>query len=149
MVIPFIDLAPETEGSALASQYASWARARLAERPMRRRDFEALRGAIAVVTTDANEALTLRFDGGRVTVHGGVVGVPELALRGTREALAALAEAGMAGRAGASFAAGLREGGRAVLGLARMLAERRVRVHGAWMHMAFALRLARFGFAHD
>jgi hypothetical protein len=51
-----------------------------------------MRGAVAMVTDDGTTALTLRFDFGRLVVHGGVVGVPDVTVRGSTRALGSLGD---------------------------------------------------------
>src|SRR5690349_21049096 len=58
----------------------------------KRAEFDRLRGAVAVVAVDHPTALTLRFDFGRLIVHDGVVGVPDITLRGPLSALEGLGE---------------------------------------------------------
>ncbi|HVU01583.1 MAG TPA: hypothetical protein VHE30_07515 [Polyangiaceae bacterium] len=88
-----IDVAPSAEGLPLARTLA--ARIRENVRAGRTRaHFDRLRGSVGIVAVDAGEALTLRFDFGRLVVHGGIVGVPDVTLRGPLAVLGALGERG-------------------------------------------------------
>jgi hypothetical protein len=75
-VDPLIDLAPGADDNALAVELAARVRENLASRPEKASDFRALRGSVLVVLQDEGEALTLRFDHGRLTIHEGHVGIP-------------------------------------------------------------------------
>jgi hypothetical protein len=80
-VEPVIDLGPGAERNPLARRLAELVQNSV-RHERQRRHFEALSGSAAVVTDDASQALTLRFDFGRLTVHEGVVGIPDVTLRG-------------------------------------------------------------------
>jgi hypothetical protein len=87
-----IDIAPGAESSPLAASLAELVRRNIARDKAARAEFDRLRGAVAIVADDEGAALTLRFDFGRLVVHTGVVGVPDLTLRGPIDALARLGE---------------------------------------------------------
>jgi len=53
--------------------------------------FQALRAAVMVVAPDKRESVTLRFDHGHVTMHDGMVGVPDVTFCGDWSVLTALA----------------------------------------------------------
>jgi hypothetical protein len=89
---PLIDVAPGAEGQPLARHLAELVRGNVSRDSAKRAEFERLRGAIAMVTDDGTTALTLRFDFGRLVVHGGVVGVPDVTVRGTTQALESLGD---------------------------------------------------------
>jgi hypothetical protein len=75
-VDPLVDLAPGAEDNTLAQELVATIRENLSERPAKLADFRALRGSVLIVEQDRGEALTLRFDHGRLTVHEGHVGIP-------------------------------------------------------------------------
>src|SRR5262245_53615389 len=54
----------------------------LADHPERGRAFARLAGRVAIVAEDAGVALTLEFQRGRLVVHDGIVGIPDLTIRG-------------------------------------------------------------------
>jgi hypothetical protein len=135
-VDPSIVLAPGAEDSVLAT----WIHATLARnvtaRPESARDFGALRAAVAMVATDLRQAVTLRFDLGQLTLHDGIVGIPDLTLSGEEAALRALEELPMARtlrlplpplfERGAKLAAWKRCAGAVVLG--------KLQIYGALAH---------------
>jgi hypothetical protein len=85
-----IDLAPGAEDNGLASMLADLVRQNLADKPHKVADFDALDGAVAIVADDADVCLTLRFRRGQLTIHDGIVGVPDVAIRGTSDTIMAL-----------------------------------------------------------
>jgi len=88
---PFvIDLAPGAEHVPLARELVLAVQTNVARDRARRADFEKLRGAVALVADDSATSLTLRFDFGRLVVHTGVIGVPDVTIRGATRTLEAL-----------------------------------------------------------
>jgi hypothetical protein len=95
-----IELAPGAESSAFATMLADLVRQNLEAKPHKRRDFDTLHGTVALVADDADIALTLEFRcdrtgarrnrKGRLTLHDGIKGVPDVAVRGSAEAIMAL-----------------------------------------------------------
>jgi hypothetical protein len=89
-----IDLAPGAENNAFATMLADLVRQNLEAKPHKRRDFDALRGSVALVADDADVALTLEFrpsaSGGRLTLHDGIRGIPDVAVRGSADAIMSL-----------------------------------------------------------
>jgi len=86
-VEPIIDLAPGAEDNSLALELADRIRTNIARSDQKRADFRALRGSVLMVAQDRGEALTLRFDHGRLTIHDGTVGIPSLTFCGDLAAL--------------------------------------------------------------
>jgi hypothetical protein len=97
-VQPIIDLALGTEENPLAGELARVLRANLLAdegspgKARRLADFRALRGAVLIVAQDTGDTVTLRFDHGRLTVHDGHIGVPQLTLCGDETVLLGLCE---------------------------------------------------------
>jgi hypothetical protein len=89
---PVIDVAPGAENLALARELAELVRGNVAHDPRKRADFERLRGAAAIIADDRSIALTLRFDFGRLVVHTGVIGTPDVTLRGPTLVLESLGD---------------------------------------------------------
>ena len=77
-----IELAPGAEDNGLASMLATLARQNLDDHPEREAGIKRLRGRVAIVAEDADVALTLELDRGRVVLHDGIVGIPDLTIRG-------------------------------------------------------------------
>lgn len=85
-----ITLAPGAENNAFASMLADLVRQNLESKPHKKRDFDALAGTVALVADDADVALTLEFSRGSLVLHDGIKGVPDVAVRGTSDAIMAL-----------------------------------------------------------
>jgi hypothetical protein len=90
--VPIIDLAPGAEENPVAVELADIIRRNLSANPRKRADFSALRGSILMVAQDLGEALTLRFDHGRLTIHDGTVGIPSVTFCGDLSALRRLTD---------------------------------------------------------
>ena len=84
--------APGAEDNPLATWLVGRIEQSLAEREEAQRDFYALRAAVAVVAPDKRHQVTLRFDHGYLTVHDGMMGIPDVTLCGDEEVLKALAD---------------------------------------------------------
>jgi hypothetical protein len=84
-----ITLAPGAEHNGLA-QWLAEALTRAVDGDARG-DFDALRAAVAVVAPDRRRAVTMRFDHGHVTLHDGMVGIPDVTFCGDYPVLVALA----------------------------------------------------------
>lgn len=82
-----IQLAPGAEENAFATMLADLVRQNLESKPHKKKDFEALDGTVALVADDADVALTLEFRRGRLVLHDGIKGVPDVAVRGSSEAI--------------------------------------------------------------
>lgn len=91
-----IALAPGAENNAFATMLADLVRQNLETKPHKRRDFDALDGTVALIADDADVALTLEFRGGRgrgagqLILHDGIKGIPDVAVRGSADAIMAL-----------------------------------------------------------
>jgi hypothetical protein len=87
---PAIVLAAGAEDNGLASMLADLLRQNLEAKPHKQPDFDALTGSIAIVADDAEVALTLRFEHGRLTIYDGIVGIPDVTIRGGSDTILAL-----------------------------------------------------------
>lgn len=89
-----ISLAPGAEHNAFATMLCDLVHQNLESKPHKKKDFEALargRGvSIALVADDAEVALTLEFKDGRLVLHDGIKGIPDVAVRGSADAIMAL-----------------------------------------------------------
>ena len=138
---PIIDVAPRAEDNPLAVRLASLVRDNLDRCPHKRRDFDALRGSIAVVADDTRDATTLRFDHGRLTVHDGIVGVPDVTVRGSEERILALPNLRVSKRTG--FVSLDRRGLQEARALASSLRSGKLRVYGLGLRLPLVVRLLR------
>jgi hypothetical protein len=89
-MLPSIELAPGAQDNGLANMLADLVRQNLEAKPQKRGDFEALSGSVTIVADDAEVALTLRFDHGKLTIHDGIVGIPDVTIRGSSDTILAL-----------------------------------------------------------
>jgi len=91
LTAPAIELAPGAGENGLATMLAELVRQNLEAKPHKKPDFMAIRGDVSIVADDADVALTLCFHGaGKLTIHDGIVGVPDVTIRGPSEAIMAL-----------------------------------------------------------
>lgn len=131
-----VELAPGAGDNGLAIMMATMMSQNLADHPERRRTFERLVGRVAIVAEDAGVALTMELKGGRAIVHDGIVGIPDLTIRGSAELIADLSRM-ETGRFGLPDPRG--EVNRAMVAALR---EKRLRIYG--LPAALPL-LIRFG----
>jgi hypothetical protein len=88
---PQVELAPDARENGLAIMLAELLRQNLEAKPRKKDDFAALGGSVAILADDADVALTLCFErGGKLTIHDGIVGIPDLTIRGPSEVIMAL-----------------------------------------------------------
>jgi len=85
-----ISLAPGAENNAFATMLADLVRQNLESKPHKKKDFDRLKGTVALVADDAEVALTLEFNRGTLVLHDGIKGVPDVAVRGTSDAIMAM-----------------------------------------------------------
>lgn len=89
-----ISLGPGAENNAFASMLGDLVRQNLESKPHKKKDFAWLaRGkgvSIALVADDAEVALTLAFRGGALVLHDGIMGVPDVAVRGSSDIIMAM-----------------------------------------------------------
>jgi len=98
---PDVRLAPGAEDNGLATMLAELVRQNLEAKPHKKEDFEALGGTVSIVADDADVALTMCFErGGRLTIHDGIHGIPDVTIRGPAEAIMALSNMPLATRLG-------------------------------------------------
>jgi len=88
-VDPIVDLAPGTEDSPLVPYFARRIRSAV-QVPKLARSFFALKAAVFAVDFDSGDAVTLRFDHGRLTLHAGTIGTPAVTFGGPLRALLSL-----------------------------------------------------------
>lgn len=84
---PSIELSASAEDSAFAAMMAELIRANLSDHPQKLHDFCAMYGRVALVAEDAEQTVTLHFRGGKLRVHQGLFGIPDLVIRGSSEHL--------------------------------------------------------------
>jgi hypothetical protein len=92
-----IALAPGAEHNDVARWASSRISETLRDRPESARDFQAMRAAVAMVASDTRQTITLRFDHGYLTIHDGMVGIPDLTLCGDQQTLSGLGDIPLSG----------------------------------------------------
>jgi hypothetical protein len=92
LVEAHIALAPGAEDNPLAAWACTRIRHNVRARAEARADLDAMRATVALVAPDEQLQATLRFDHGYLTVHEGLVGIPDVTLCADDADLRALAE---------------------------------------------------------
>lgn len=77
-----IELSPGAADNGLAQMLATLLAQNLADRPERARALERLAGRLAIVAEDADVSVTIELRRGRVVLHDGIVGIPDVTIRG-------------------------------------------------------------------
>lgn len=83
--------APGAEDNPLAVWLGDLVQLNLAQHDPVTRDFYALRAAVAVVAPDRRLQVTMRFDHGYLTIHDGMIGIPDVTFCGDYDVLMAIA----------------------------------------------------------
>jgi hypothetical protein len=138
-----ITLGRGAEHNGLASMVAGLIQQNLQDRPEKRADFARLRGRISIVAEDAGVAMTLEFAGNMLTVHDGIVGIPDVTVRAQSDDIVQMSLLELTRR----FALpDLR--GAATREIVKKSRSGRVRVFGALLHLPMLLRLTRLMSVH-
>lgn len=142
-----IALAPGAEENAFATMLADLVRQNLESKPHKRRDFDALDGTVALIADDADVALTLEFRGGpgrrgQLTLHDGIRGVPDVAVRGSADAIMALSNVPLT-RPLALPVPTDRPSLEVLRGMIRATRTGELKVHGMLGHLGLLSRLTR------
>jgi hypothetical protein len=82
--------APGAEANGLACMLADLLRQNLESKPSKLKDFFRMHGDVGIVAEDADIALTLRFRQGTLTLFEGLIGVPDLTVRGSADVIMSL-----------------------------------------------------------
>lgn len=83
MGAPFsVELDAGAEDNGLAGMLSTLMRQNLEDHPERRATFEKMRGSIAIFAEDAEVAVTIACDGATARFLDGVVGIPDVTIRG-------------------------------------------------------------------
>lgn len=135
---PAIELAPGAEDNGFATMLAELIRQNVDDHPEKKRDLARLVGRVALVAEDSGISVTLRFDGGRLTVHDGIWGIPDVTIRAPGEDLMKMSLVELRGRLRLPDPRG--ENTREVM---RAQREGRVRIYGMWPNLPLLVRLTR------
>ena len=85
-----VELAPGASENGLAIMMATMMSQNLEDHPERHAVFDRLGGRVAIVAEDADVALTMDFRDRRAVVYDGIVGIPDVTVRGSWELIADL-----------------------------------------------------------
>ncbi len=107
-----------------------------------RRALDRLRAAVSVVAPDRRQSVTLRFDHGLVTVHDGVVGIPDMTLCGDYDVLVRALQLPVVG-VGRMAVPALARGRRAWLSSTTDLLSGELKVYGMLTHARLLWRSLR------
>lgn len=138
-----VDLAPGAEENRLATHLAAAVRAAIGGDPARNRAFRSLKATVLLVPFDEGDAVTLRFDFGRLVVHDGNVGVPTITIGGPYAELMKLAEVGERGMRDFVLSLFGRGPRHPLRGWLRLVAAGDVRLYGMMAHPRTAWRFLR------
>lgn len=142
--MPRIELAPGAEDNGFATMLADLVRQNLDSKPHKCGDFDALAGAVAIVADDADVALTLRFERGHLTIHDGIVGIPDLTIRGSSDTILALSNMPLMTRFGLPIPHPRdKEAVRVVRGVMDAMRSGAFHIYGAAFHVPLLMRLTR------
>jgi hypothetical protein len=142
---PDVSLAPGADSNGLAMMLADLVRQNLEAKPHKKGDFEALSGSVSIVADDADVALTMRFErGGRLTIHDGIVGIPDVTIRGPSDAVLALSNMPLATRLGLPIPDPRdRESMSTVRTIMGAMREGKLHVYGMAFHLPLVMKLTR------
>jgi hypothetical protein len=141
---PQVQLAPGAESNAMAGMIAELVRQNLEQKPHKTSDLGAIAGTVSIVAEDAEVALTLDFEGGRLTIHDGIAGLPDVTIRGDSEAVLAMSNLPLHPLLQAPFASPRDTNGWPVLlDTVSMLLRGKLRIQGGLLHPWLMLRLVR------
>jgi hypothetical protein len=142
---PNVELGPGADDNGLATMLANLVRQNLEAKPHKKRDFEALSGAVSIVADDADVALTMRFErGGKLTIHDGIVGIPDVTIRGPADGILALSNMPLTTRLGLPVPRpGDREAIRSVGTVWRLMRDGKLHVYGMVFHLLLVTKLTR------
>jgi hypothetical protein len=139
---PIVDLAPGAEENDLATAFADVLRHNLRTNARAQKSFGAMRATVHFVAVDTTQAVTMRFDHGRVTIHEGNIGIPAITFCGDREAILGLTSVPLSPWLALPIPARPRDWA-ALRGLYRQLAERKLTIYGFFSHARLVTRVIR------
>ncbi len=140
-----VQLAPGAEENGLAMMLRDLVSQNLDAKPHKLGDFRALQGSVSIVADDADVALTMRFEaGGKLTIHDGIVGIPDVTIRGPSDAVLALSNMPLATRLGLPIPDPRdREAVKTVRTVMGAMREGKLHVYGMAFHLPMMMRLTK------
>jgi hypothetical protein len=144
---PEVVLAPGAEENGLAIMLGDLVRQNLEAKPKKIADFDALDGRVSIVADDADVALTMVFarrSVGTLTIHDGIVGIPDVTIRGPADAILALSNMPLATSLGLPLPApGDPAAQKTVRDLVRSMRDGKLHFYGMLLHMPLVMKLTR------
>jgi hypothetical protein len=141
---PAIVLAPGAEENGLASMLADLLRQNLESKPHKQADFDRLSGSVTIMADDAEVALTLRFDHGRLTIFDGIVGIPDVTIRGGSDMILALSNMPLLTRLGLPVPDPRdKEAVKTVRSIIDAMKKGTLHIYGMFFHLPLLMRLTR------
>jgi hypothetical protein len=142
-------LAPGAEDNGFAVMLSDLVRQNLEAKPQKKGDFDRLTGTFAIVAEDAEVAITLEFDSGKMTVYDGIVGIPDVTIRGSSDIIMALSNMPLATRLGLPIPSrGDKQARQTVAEVFGAMRSGAFHVHGALFHTPMLMRLTRVMSVH-
>ncbi|MGA7120391.1 MAG: hypothetical protein WBY94_09855 [Polyangiaceae bacterium] len=143
--LPDVTLAADAEDNGLATMLGNLVRQNLEAKPHKKADFAALAGNVAIVADDVDVALTLSFErGGKLTIHDGIVGIPDVTIRGPSEAIMAMSNIPLATPLGLPIPRrGDREAVLALRTVVSAMGQGKLHAYGMPFHPLLVMRLTR------
>lgn len=147
---PDVELASGAEDNGLAVMLRDLVRQNIEARPHKKADFATLAGTVSIVADDADVALTLRFSpGGSLRIHDGIVGIPDVTIRGPADAILALSNMPLATRFGLPIPHPRdAEAVKTVRDLVGLMRKGRLHVYGMAFHLPLVMKLTRLMSIH-
>ena len=137
-----VELASDAAENGFACMLFDLLRQNIEGKPHKRSDLRALQGRIAIVADDADVAVTLHFDRGTVTIHDGIDGIPDLAVRGEAEVIMTMSNIPIS--YGLPYARKGDENGKVAMEASlSAMKDKRVVTYGMWRHPLMLLRFTR------
>jgi hypothetical protein len=144
---PEVVLAAGAEENGLAVMLGDLVRQNLEAKPKKIADFDALDGRVSIVADDADVALTMVFASrsvGTLTIHDGIVGIPDVTIRGPADAILALSNMPLATPLGLPLPApGDPEAMKTVRDLLQSMRAGKLHFYGMLMHLPLVMKLTR------
>jgi hypothetical protein len=144
--MPEVVLAPSAGENGLAIMLADLLRQNLEAKPHKVADFASLEARVSIVADDADVALTLVFEGAaeRLTIHDGIVGIPDVTIRGPSDGIIALSNVPLMTRFGLPIPNPRdREAVRTVNELLLLMRTGKLHAYGALLHVPMMMKLTR------
>ena len=138
-----ITIAEGSENNGFALMLCQMLQQNLDDHRHKRRDFDRLLGRVAIVVEDAKVSVTLHFESGKLTLHDGIVGIPDVTIRANSEDVMKMSLVELLPRVGLPDLR--KESAREVF---KATQSGRVRMYGALSNLPMVVRLTRVMSVH-